>query len=135
MTLHELSQLYYLNREIANDRRRLAMLRDKAYAASSPNLSGMPSGSGSGDRVGKYAAEIAELEALIEIKLERCMCEQIKLERYIADIPDSLTRQIFTYRFIDKLSWTQVARRVGGDNTADSVKKNCYRYLEKIGEK
>ena len=40
MTLKELSQLYYLNREIERDKVRLAELQSKAYEASSPNLSG-----------------------------------------------------------------------------------------------
>ncbi len=131
MTPKELSQLYHLNREIANDRRRLALLRDKAYAASSPNLSGMPVESASRDKVSRYSVEIAELERIIAAKLDRCMNERVKIERYIADISDSLTRQIFTYRFIDNLSWTQVAHRVGGCNTTASVKMICYRYLEK----
>jgi len=42
------------------------------------------------------------------------------LERYIAGIDDSLIQQIFTLRFINRLSWQQVANRIGGGNTADS---------------
>lgn len=52
------------------------------------------------------------------------------LERYISEISDSLMRQIFTYRFVNGLSWDQVAAKIGG-NTGGSVKKMCYRYLKK----
>ncbi|MBQ8552319.1 MAG: hypothetical protein IJ428_05860 [Clostridia bacterium] len=131
MTLRELSQLYHLNREIAIDRERLAKLCEKASAPTSPNLTGISSGGGNGDRIGSYAAEIADIKKLISDKLKRCLFERDKLERYIADIPDSLTRQIFTLRFINGLSWSAVASRVGGCNSEAGVKMICYRYMRK----
>ena len=131
MTLRELSQLYYLNREIESDRRRLAELKAKAYAASSPNLSGTGGSGAPGDCVGLYASEIAEIEKLIKKKLRRHFVERMRLERYIADIPDSLTRQIFTLRFVSGKSWVQVALGVGGNTTADGARMICRRYLEK----
>lgn len=130
MTLQELSQLYYLNREIESDKRRLAEFKAKAYAASSPNLSGTGGSSAPGDRVGLYASEIAEIEKIISEKLRRCFVERTRLERYIAGISDSLTRQIFTLRFINGLSWVQVAHGVGGGNTEAGVKMICYRYID-----
>lgn len=130
MTLQELSQLYYLNREIESDKRRLAELKAKAYAASSPNLSGTGGSGAPGDRVGLYASEIAEIEKIILEKQRRCFVERTRLERYIADISDSLTRQIFTLRFINGLSWVQVAHGVGGGNTEAGVKMICYRYID-----
>ena len=134
MTLNELSQLYFLEREIADDRKRLALLRSKAYAASSPSVSGAPGGKG-GDRVSRYAVEIAQIEKLIEGKLARCLAEQYRLEEYISTIPDSLTRQIFTHRFSGHLSWAAVAMRIGGGISADGVKKICYRYIENSEQK
>ncbi len=134
MTLKELSQLYHLRLEIAEDRSRLALLRSKAYTASSPNVSGTPGGKG-GDRVSRYGTEIAQIEKLIESKIARCEKEQIKLETYIAQISDSLTRRIFTHRFIEHLSWVAVAMRIGGGISADGVKKICYRYIENSEQK
>ena len=58
------------------------------------------------------------------------MHERNRLERYIADIPDSLTRQIFALRFINGLSWVHIALDVGGGNTEEGVRKRVYRYLE-----
>lgn len=54
-----------------------------------------------------------------------------KVEEYINSIADSRMRRIIRYRYIDKLSWTAVASRIGGNNTAESVKKAFYRFLEK----
>ena len=135
MTLKELSQLYWLNKEIARDRQRLEELTASAYSVRTPQLTGMPSGTVKGSAVERNAAEIADLRAIIEAKTAQCLHERNRLERYIAGIPDSLTRQVFTLRFVDGLSWLKVARGVGGYNTADSVRMICNRYIDKENEK
>lgn len=135
MTLKELSQLYYLNREIEQDQRRLDELKAKSRSISATAITGMPRGGRiAGSSIDRHIAEIVDLEAIISAKITQCMHERNRLERYIADIPDSLTRQIFTLRFINGLPWHQVAMHVGG-NTEDSVKKTAYRYIDKENEK
>lgn len=129
MTLKELSQLYYLNREIEMDKRRLIELEARALPGAQV-LTGMPHGSGVSDIVGTCAAEIADLRGIIEAKHQQCLYERSRLERYISSIDDSLLRQIFTYRFVNGLPWEQVAACVGGGNTAGSVRMACYRYLK-----
>ena len=52
------------------------------------------------------------------------------VEEFIAGIDDSRMRRIITLRFIDNLSWNEVARSIGG-NTEDSIKKSFYRFMEK----
>lgn len=134
MTLKELSQLYYLNREIEMDQERLADLKTRV-GLSSPQMDGMPHGSGHGEsKVEKVAAEIVDLQAIIAAKQIQCIHERARLERYISHIPDSLTRMIFTFRFVNGLPWAQVAASIGGDNKEDSVKKVCYRYLDRTSE-
>ena len=78
-----------------------------------------------------YVLSKEKIEKTIAKKIEMIASEQLRLETYIASIPDSLTRQIFTARFVDGLSWLMVARRIGGYNTEDSVKKICYRAIKK----
>lgn len=136
MTKKELSQLYYLEREIYIDKQRLLKIKDKAYSLSGSNLSGMP-GNNSLNRgnIERYAADIADLEAIIEAKIKQCTHERNRLERYISNIDDSLTRQVFTLRYVDGMSWTKVAIKVGGYNTADSVRMICNRYIEKENKK
>jgi len=133
MTLKELSQLYYLNREIEMDMRRLEELRAKAENPSSGKLSGMPKSPNVERKLERYISEIVDLAAIISTKQQRCIHERNRLERYINDIPDSITRMIFTLRFINGFSWYQVAEHIGGRNTDKSVSKACYRYLD--GEK
>lgn len=130
MTIKELSQLYWLNQEIAADKQRLRELEAQAHSISSPNLNSAPlSGSKDASRIEACIAEIIDMQAIISAKQQQCIYEKNRLERYIAGIPDSLTRLIFTYRFINGLSWVQVAFHVG-NNSEDSVKKICYRYLK-----
>ena len=130
MTVKELSQLYNLNREIEMDQKRLAELEAAVSGPRSMNMDGMPHAPGYNDTLGRTIAEIVDLKEIISAKQKQCLHERCRLERYIADIPDSLTRMIFTYRFVNGLSWWQVAYSVGGNNTGDSVRMRVKRYLE-----
>ena len=130
MTLKELSQLYYISREIEMDKRRLQELEAKAVPGAQI-LTRMPRPPGVKDNVGEYAAEIADLRGIIEAKQQQCFYERSRLERYISSIDDSLIRQIFTYRFVNRLSWRQVAACIGGGNTEDGCRKAVQRYLER----
>jgi hypothetical protein len=130
MTINELSQLYYLNREIAQYEARLDALYAKA-TGTTPALTGMPRAPGVVDKVGKYAVEIADQLGKLELARQRRVEEQARLYLYIEAISDSLTRQIFMLRFSDCLSWEQVADRVGGGNTYYSVKNRVFRYIKR----
>ncbi len=129
MTKKELSQLYYLEKEIKADRRRLEVLESKATSVTQ-NVTGMPGGCGSGDKIGFYGTEIAEQRQLIETKMRQCIILQNKILRYINAIESSYFRQILTQRYIDCFSWTKIAMNVGGNNTADSIRKSHDRFLK-----
>ena len=77
------------------------------------------------------AAQIADCKAVIEAKVQLSVVEYNRLNWYIASVQDSFTRQIMALRFVNGMSWNQVAMRVGGGNTEGSVKMVCYRYLNK----
>lgn len=68
----------------------------------------------------KAQLENAELE-LLELTNE--------VEDYIQSIDDSRMRRIIRYRFIDDLRWYQVAQRMGGRTTEESVKKEFQRFM------
>lgn len=129
MTLKELSQLYYLDKEIELDRERLAELRADLLCPRSPDYDGMPRSPNPEPALERCIAEITDLEAVIRAKIEQRIYERSRLERYISDIPDSLTRQIFTLRFIEGLTWEDVAAKIGGYNTAKNCSNICYRYI------
>lgn len=60
--------------------------------------------------------DIDRLNKLKELLVMRKLkCEEMKLEieKFISNIPDSRTRRVFQYRYIDGLTWLQIARRIG----------------------
>ena len=130
MTLRELSQLYWLNREIERDVRRLRELQGLALPGS-PSAGGGAGGRAAYDRVGLCAAELADLESVIREKLRAALAERCRLERYIASVDDSLLRQVLTLRFVSGLSWRKVADELGGGNTADGCRMMVLRRLER----
>ena len=132
MTVKELSQLYWLNREIEQDQKRLAELERLAMSPSTSNISNAPSAKSgySESKIERYVAEIVDLKAIIAAKQQQCIHERNRLERWICDVPDSLLRLIFTLRYVNGLTWYQVALHIGGGNTEASVKMACYRYLD-----
>lgn len=143
MTKKELSQLYYLNREIKQQQSRVDELEAMLSSCTT-----QASVQGSGDTapftkhsitvrgidMSKYAyysrrkSELAELKRVIELNMQKCWYEQNKLIRYIATIPDSFTRLIFSLRYINGMSWQRIANEIG-NNTSDSVRKHHDRFL------
>lgn len=158
MTVKELSKLYHLNREVELNMRQLAeleadciedeqLLRELRMSigdCSAPPLSDMPKSHNVGSTVENLVLRISQLEgnilrkknAVINLRVTistrqtLCLLERERLEAYIDGIGDSLLRQIFTLRFVNGLSWEQVAASIGGGNKADSARRACYRYLK-----
>ena len=129
MSVRDLKNLYYLKKEIKEQQRRIAEL-EAAATKCTANISGMPTGKGISDKVGKYAAQIADLKALLDLNLKKCFYELNQIDRYIQSVEDPLIRQIMIYRFENHMSWQKIARQMGGDHSADSLKKRMYRYLK-----
>ncbi len=128
MTLKELSQLYHLNREIDLGRDIIDSLRSRAEGLSQ-SLSGMPLNHTQESRLERYVAEIADLEAILDAKETQCIYERNRLIRWIEDIEDSLIRQVMMLRFVNGLSWQQVAASISNQYTDAYVSNLCYRYL------
>ena len=130
MTKKELSQLYYLNREIEEQQRRLAELEALATSCTA-QITGMPRAQGITDKIAKYITEIADLKALLDLNLKKCFYELNRLNRYIESVPDSQMRMILSLRYINGLSWRQIAFSIGGGNTEDGVRMAHDRFLKK----
>lgn len=123
MTLNELSQLYWLRREVIMDARRLVELETMTNGIGGMTATGVK------DRTGTTAAKIEELRNILVDKQYKVLMERNRLEQYIASVDDSHMRQILTLRFVDGDSWQKVAMEIGGNNTADSVRKACRRFI------
>ena len=131
MTLQELNRIYKLKREIAMNEERLAELRQKAESPQSVRITGTPRSRKKGNPIEQYVAEIIDLEALIATKNEYYQKELENLNAYIEGTQDRLIQQILRLRFVESLTWVQVAQRVGGGNVGDNLRRMVYRYLKR----
>lgn len=62
--------------------------------------------------------------------LETRLAEMLnEIEKFIESINDSRMRRIINMRIIDNLSWNQIADKIGGGNTEDSVRKAFSRFI------
>ncbi len=61
-------------------------------------------------------------------------CEELKMqiEEFISTIPDSLTRRVFRYRYIEGLTWLQIAYRIGKHDESYPRKMVHDKYLESL---
>lgn len=130
MTKKELSQLYYLRKEIKEQQRRLSELEALATSCT-VKITGLPNGNGVSDKVANYAAQIADLKGLLDLNLKKCFYELNRLDRYIQSVDDPLLRQIMTYRFINCYSWSKISYAIGGNNTPDGLRIKMMRFLKK----
>jgi hypothetical protein len=128
MTKQELSQLYYLNREIVQLQTRLLELECLATSCTA-HITGMPHASGISDKIGEYAAEIADLKGILDLNLKKCFYELNRINRYIQSIDDSEMRMILSLRYINGLCWEQVAASISSYATEDSIRMKHNRYL------
>lgn len=105
---------------------------ESALTGGISKLEGMPRAPGISDRVGQFVPEIVRLKEAAEEKLAQAVAEVERLENYIGSIEDAQTRTVFRLRYVNGLSWQQMAVRLGG-NTADSVRMMHNRHLYSQG--
>ena len=64
----------------------------------------------------------------LQLKVERSKND---VETFISNVEDSRIRRILHWRYIENLSWNQVADRMGGGNSEDCAKKALQRFFKK----
>lgn len=129
MTKHDLKQIRDLEREIRMLQNKLANLLNRSLVQS-PAINAIHNTVIS-DKVGKRAEDKDNLEFLLNEKRKEYQQLRNEAVKFIHDIPDSFTRQLLTCRYIDGMSWKQVASQIGGSNTEDSVRMACDRFMKK----
>ena len=132
MTLDELNDHLYLVQQLNTAREMLQSMRDSVLRASS--YDGMPHAPGAGDKVGALAVKLAELEEVVHSYERQKAVSEKTVKAFIDSITDNRTNLIFYLRFICGYDWQGVAEVIGGRNTVDAVKSQCYRYLQSTGD-
>ena len=110
------------------------IVSDKVYASSREFpymkrgfiIQGITDQKGYRRRIDRRCKKLAIIAEEISIKEE-------EIEEFIHSIPDSKTRQVFTYRYMMELSWREIARKMNYSESAVRFRiHDCYlRNLEK----
>ena len=129
-TKSELSQIFYLNKELQMWQREKERLEARIGASSQP-MNGMPHGYGVGDPTGNLAQELAQCHLMISRICVEIQIQRNKIIKYIEEVEDSLLRQILFYRCISCMSWHEVAREIGGNHTDKSTRQAFFRHFKK----
>lgn len=129
MTRGELSQIYWLNRELKMWQEKKRECEYKAYPPGIDSESEGIRGSGTSDKTGNIAAEIADITQIIDGILARIQYQIRKVYEHIDTIEDSQLRQIVQYRCVDCMNWVQVGHHVG--ISAEACKMIFYRAYPK----
>ena len=125
--VHELEQLRYLRKEVDLLSQRLAEL-ERAARGDAGRITGMPGAARRVQPTGEYALKIIEISDRLEARRDRCMVLLGDIYAFIDDIDDSLIRQIFSYRYIDGLTWQAMSTKVGFMDESN-LRKLHNRYL------
>ena len=113
MTVKELNKIFYLDKEIKKIKNRIEELTE--LSASNPESE--PGGGGErSDTVSKFVMKKLELVELLNETLEQRIDEEIKVRKFINKIEDVEMRQIIELRFIDKMTWDDIASELSPDD-------------------
>ena len=132
MTLKELAKFKHLNRECAIEKKRLASLRGALERKEASSLYGVTPVVNEAEKKA-LRGEIVLLEHVTALHLDEILKKYEEILTFIQSIDDPLGRMILSLRYVNGLSWTQVAAHIGGENTEDSVRKYHDRHLKEYG--
>lgn len=131
MTKDELSQIFWLRKEIAMWQQKLDRLENQSLIKGQ-QITGTPSGgSRTTSKVEERAVKMEEIRERIRELRDRAIREEERILKYIESVDDVFMRQVIQYRFLELKSWKEVAASMGGDNTSESVRKALQRFLKK----
>lgn len=119
MKRKELQSFYYIQREIEMWE---AELETVGYMTST-RINGAPAGNSMpGNPTAREAARYEAIKTKVQELRDEAVEVRARTYKHIAELDDSLMRQIVMHRCISLESWEDVAKAVGGGNTADSLR-------------
>ena len=132
MTLRELNELRDMRFHIKRLKRRIAEI-ESAALPQSPKTDNSPGGThGNPSKTERVVEKTERHKAALYALKEDYERRVSELETEIYSLDDEHIKAILISRFVDARSWVQVAHEVGGGNTADGVRKACFRFFQKI---
>ena len=129
MTQDELNNYHLLMKKIATLECQITSLRQNIHVGS-PNMDGLPHGSGISDRTGNLAIEITDLEERLEYHRKKAKESEPEIRDFVNGIDDDITRLVFKFRVMYGCSWSEVADTLGGYNTKGSVRARYMNFMK-----
>ena len=131
MSIKELSNLYYLSKEIKQLEEELEEITEIGASV----IDGMPHGTGTGDKVQQLVLKRQSLIEQIVRKQTKYIDEKSRMEHFIDNIEDSKVRFIAHLRFIDFKSWYEIADEITPENKKLVNRNAPYMLLKRYFEK
>ena len=132
MTIQQLKQYIFLKNEIRD-------LEDEISDLENAQTTSVVSGSYDVPPYTKHSIKVQgnyeHTKSLVADKKQerdRLIEMQFVIEDFVESIPDIRIRRIVRLKYLQGLSWNQVAQKLGGYNTSDSVRMACKRFFEKM---
>ena len=132
MTFKELNGLHYISKQIERYEMEIRKIEERLTGIS-PSLTGMPHATGAHDKIGEGVPELVDKKNELEEKRGKLRDEEKRLQDYIDAVPDPKIQLLMQYRFIDMMTWQEVADEAGGRNSENSVQMIIKRYLKREG--
>lgn len=117
-----LNKLYYLKIDIENIKDEIKNLP----TISSPQITGMPRGTGVSNPTETYFLKKERLVGRLNLKIEKYTEELSRVEDILERIEDAEIRAIARMRFIQCLKWEEIAERVHLERTTCAKKLKRY---------
>jgi hypothetical protein len=76
-----------------------------------------------------HGVKAKRLQRRLERRKADLQDKRLEIAESIEAVDDSVTRQAIVLKYVNGLSWTQVAAHVGGGNTAEGLRKRVHRFF------
>ena len=129
MKKEELSNLYWIKKEIVLQEQRLQELTSEAEGTRAV-ISNMPKTKIPNDKVANIATEIADLRTAIEANRKRCIKEEAEIEKWLSILVNSETRILLRLRLIEGLHWDAIGDKMGYEKS--TVRKKFGRIVDEM---
>ena len=126
LTVKELSELYYIEKEIVQIQTDIKSLKEKNFYKK-PSLSELIKGSRNYNQVLLYFEQEEELKQELLYQLMRLQKKRKEIEEFLECVVDAEDRLILRLRVVNQMTWQEIANELNLDRT--TVSKRFYKFF------
>lgn len=75
------------------------------------------------------SSELEKEKQLLQDRMVKARYKKIMVEKWMANAPSRIQRLV-RLKYFERLSWEQVAERLGGNSSGESIKKEFQRFMK-----